>query len=53
MNSKPAVQQVKQKYDVVIIGAGPSGSVAASLLVADGLSVLILEKQHFPRFFNR
>jgi len=50
MNSKPAVQQVKQKYDVVIIGAGPSGSVAASLLVADGLSVLILEKQHFPRF---
>lgn len=50
MNSKPSAQQVNQNYDVVIIGAGPSGSVAASLLVADGLSVLILEKQHFPRF---
>jgi flavin-dependent dehydrogenase len=50
MNSKPSAQQMNQKYDVVIIGAGPSGSVAASLLVADGLSVLILEKQHFPRF---
>lgn len=50
MNSKPSAQRVNQNYDVVIIGAGPSGSVAASLLVADGLSVLILEKQHFPRF---
>tara|TARA_R110002060_G_scaffold77748_1_gene89608 strand:- start:3336 stop:4601 length:1266 start_codon:yes stop_codon:yes gene_type:complete len=50
MNSKSSVQQINQKYDVVIIGAGPSGSVAASLLVADGLSVLVLEKQHFPRF---
>tara|TARA_R110000744_G_scaffold1965_6_gene7684 strand:+ start:14341 stop:15606 length:1266 start_codon:yes stop_codon:yes gene_type:complete len=50
MNSKPSAQKTNQKYDVVIIGAGPSGSVAASLLVADGLSVLILEKQYFPRF---
>lgn len=40
----------KQKYDVVIIGAGPSGTVAASILIQQGLSVLILEKQHFPRF---
>lgn len=50
MNSKPSAQATSQKYDVVIIGAGPSGSVAASLLAADGISVLILEKQHFPRF---
>lgn len=40
----------KQKYDVVIIGAGPSGTVAASMLVKQGVTVLILEKQHFPRF---
>lgn len=39
-----------QEYDVVIIGAGPSGSVASAMLVARGLSVLILEKQFFPRF---
>jgi flavin-dependent dehydrogenase len=36
--------------DVVIIGAGPSGSIAASLLHKQGKSVLVLEKQHFPRF---
>ena len=39
-----------QSPDVLIIGAGPSGSVAASLLVAAGRSVLVLEKQQFPRF---
>ncbi|MFU2047251.1 NAD(P)/FAD-dependent oxidoreductase [Avibacterium gallinarum] len=36
--------------DVAIIGAGPSGSVAAALLAKQGLSVCVLEKQHFPRF---
>lgn len=37
-------------YDVIIIGAGPSGTVAASILVNKGFSVLILEKEQFPRF---
>ncbi|NBI42656.1 FAD-dependent oxidoreductase [[Haemophilus] felis] len=37
-------------FDVVIIGAGPSGSVSASLLQQKGLRVCVLEKQHFPRF---
>lgn len=36
--------------DVLIIGAGPAGSVAAALLVQQGLDVLVLEKQKFPRF---
>src|ERR1043166_6745334 len=36
--------------DVLIIGAGPSGSVAAALLVKRGFKVLVLEKQQFPRF---
>ena len=35
-------------YDVVIIGAGPAGSVAAALLNRSGLGVCVLEKQHFP-----
>ena len=39
-----------QYYDVVIIGAGPSGAVAASLLVNKGWKVLVLEQQCFPRF---
>lgn len=40
----------RQKFDVVIIGAGPSGAVAAALLQRKSLSVLVLEKQQFPRF---
>ena len=37
-------------FDVVIIGAGPSGSVAASLLAKHDIRVLVLEKLEFPRF---
>lgn len=37
-------------YDVVIIGAGPSGSIAGALLRRRGWKVLVLEGQRFPRF---
>jgi flavin-dependent dehydrogenase len=36
-------------FDVLVIGAGPSGTVAASYLADQGHKVLIVEKQHFPR----
>lgn len=36
--------------DVLIIGAGPSGAIAAALLVRRGYEVLVLERQKFPRF---
>lgn len=36
--------------DVLIIGAGPSGSMSAALLADQGFEVLVLEKQRFPRF---
>lgn len=36
--------------DVLVIGAGPSGSVVGSLLHQNGLDVLVVEKQYFPRF---
>ncbi|OAL75780.1 FAD-dependent oxidoreductase [Acinetobacter sp. SFB] len=39
-----------QHTDVLIIGAGPSGSSAAALLRQKGYQVTIIEKQHFPRF---
>lgn len=39
-----------QTCDIAVIGAGPSGSVAAALLLKQGFSVCVLEKQHFPRF---
>lgn len=39
-----------QHTDVVIIGAGPSGSSAAALLRQKGYAVTVIEKQYFPRF---
>ena len=36
--------------DVVVIGAGPAGSVAGAYLARAGLRALILEKERFPRF---
>ncbi|UPR24216.1 tryptophan 7-halogenase [Vibrio cyclitrophicus] len=40
----------KISTQVVIIGAGPSGSVAASLLHKKGIDVRVIEKSLFPRF---
>ncbi|WP_206951592.1 NAD(P)/FAD-dependent oxidoreductase [Trinickia acidisoli] len=39
-----------EQMDVAVIGAGPAGAVAAALLARAGRSVLVLERQHFPRF---
>jgi flavin-dependent dehydrogenase len=39
-----------ERCDVLVIGAGPAGAVAAALLVRRGLAVTVLERQHFPRF---
>ena len=36
--------------DVLIIGAGPAGAVAAGLLCRQGRQVLMLEREMFPRF---
>jgi flavin-dependent dehydrogenase len=40
----------QEKSGVIIIGAGPSGTVAAGLLRRAGHEVVILEKEAFPRF---
>lgn len=39
-----------ERVDVVIIGAGPAGSTAASRLAQRGHSVLLLERRTLPRF---
>ena len=40
----------KEKVDVLVIGAGPSGTVAASIIKKAGFNVKIVEKLKFPRF---
>jgi len=39
--------RIKAKYDVVVLGAGHNGLVAASYLGRAGLSVLLLEKNDY------
>lgn len=39
-----------EKVDVLVIGAGPSGSVAASIINKAGFKTKIVEKELFPRF---
>jgi flavin-dependent dehydrogenase len=38
------------QYDVLLIGAGPSGSSAAALLAEYGHNVLLIEREKFPRY---
>jgi C-3',4' desaturase CrtD len=40
--------ELKSHYDVVVIGAGMAGLTAAALLVKEGKSVLILERNYLP-----
>jgi flavin-dependent dehydrogenase len=36
-------------WEVVVVGAGPAGAVAARELARQGMSVLLVDKSHFPR----
>jgi flavin-dependent dehydrogenase len=40
----------KNRCDVLVIGGGPAGSTAATLLAQMGHQVTLLEKAHHPRF---
>lgn len=42
---------VSMRYvDVLVIGGGPSGSIVSALLNKQGIKVLCVEKEKFPRF---
>jgi flavin-dependent dehydrogenase len=40
----------KDRYDAIVIGAGPAGSTTGALLAEKGHDVLIVEKEKFPRY---
>ena len=41
---------MKSEYDVVVIGGGPAGCTAASLVAESGRSTLLVEREKLPRF---
>jgi len=50
MKSAPLGEEPPIAVEVLIIGAGPAGAVAAALLRRQGRRVLVLEREQFPRF---
>lgn len=42
--------EVKDSYDVIVVGGGPAGSSTAALLAEHGHDVLLLERAALPRF---
>ncbi|HEY0075066.1 MAG TPA: NAD(P)/FAD-dependent oxidoreductase [Abditibacteriaceae bacterium] len=39
-----------QEFDAIIIGGGPAGATAAATLAMRGRNVVVLEREHFPRY---
>ncbi|MDH3583398.1 MAG: tryptophan 7-halogenase [Phycisphaerae bacterium] len=44
------IQAKDSAYDALVIGAGPAGCSAATILAEKGRRVMILEKEPFPRY---
>lgn len=50
LEKSPAeLAELKDAYDCIVMGAGPSGSTTATLVAKAGFSVLLVERERFPR----
>lgn len=41
---------IPQSCTVLVVGGGPAGSYTASVLAREGVDVVVLEADHFPRY---
>jgi len=46
----PDMAAIPESTQILVIGGGPGGATAASLLARGGCSVTLLERDHFPRY---
>jgi flavin-dependent dehydrogenase len=46
----PKSEQFPQEVPVVVIGGGPAGATVSTLVAQKGHRVVLLERDHFPRF---
>lgn len=47
------MMNVPEKCKVLVVGGGPAGSFAASALAREGIDVVLLEAEKFPRYASR
>src|SRR5262245_61875759 len=38
------------EFDAIVVGGGPAGATASTLIALDGHKVLLLERERFPRY---
>src|SRR5215813_5035315 len=43
------MESSKNTFDVIVMGGGPAGSSISSILAREGCSVVLFEKEEFPR----